>query len=298
MAIEKGADEIRAGLKRALLRKEGLLVGRNGTIELETLFFKFHQAAPGQQYPLGLSRRMELHAGVFPPTQPSLDRWCFQMLESIRNCDILVAGWYKPLETQETTLLEKMNTNAPRIPLRSLEPYYVEPEKRWTTLLEGQKVAIVNAFAETAVSQVTKREEIWPAFPDSLLPKNVEWIPIVTGYAPVLAQGRGEWPSDVASWDVAVMSVVKQVINSGARIALIGCGGLGMVIGSELRKQGIIAIVMGGALQVLFGIKGRRWATHDVIQHFWNDAWVYPSDKETPRGAHLIEGGCYWYSKN
>jgi hypothetical protein len=191
-----------------------------------------------------------------------------------------------------------MNTNAPRIPLRSLEPYYVEPEKRWTTLLEGQKVAIVNAFAETAVSQVTKREEIWPAFPDSLLPKNVEWIPIVTGYAPVLAQGRGEWPSDVASWDVAVMSVVKQVINSGARIALIGCGGLGMVIGSELRKQGIIAIVMGGALQVLFGIKGRRWATHDVIQHFWNDAWVYPSDKETPRGAHLIEGGCYWYSKN
>lgn len=294
MAIEKGADEIQTAIEKALARKEGCLIGRNGTIELETLFYKFHQAKPGQPYPYGISRRMELHAGIFPSTQPSLDRWCFQMVESIRNCDVLVAGWYKPLEIQETTFLAKTNTNAPRIPLRSLEPYYVEPEKRWSRLFAGHRVAIVNSFAETAVNQTLKREEIWPVAADSLLPANVEWIPIVTGYPPVLAQGSAEWPSGEPSWDVAVLSVVKQVIESGARFALIGCGGLGMVIGSELRKRGVIAIVMGGALQVLFGIKGNRWKKHDVIQHFWNDAWVYPSKKETPGGSQLIEGGCYW----
>lgn len=294
MDIETGAKEIMVALERALARKEGLLIGRNGTIELETLFFKLFQTKPAQPYPGILSKRMELHAGIFPSTQVSLDRWIFQMIEAIRSCDVLVAGWYKPLEAQEKTLLEKTNTNAPRIPLRSLEPYYVEPEKRWTTLLQGHRVAIVNAFAQTSMKQIEKREEIWPVATDSLLPKEVEWIPIVTGYAPILAQGRAEWPSGESSWDVATMSVVKQVVDSGARIALIGCGGLGMIIGSELRKRGVIAIVMGGALQVLFGIKGRRWATHDVIQHFWNDAWVSPSDKETPGGSQLIEGGCYW----
>ncbi len=130
--------------------------------------------------------------------------------------------------------------------------------------------------------------------PDSLLPSDVTWIPFPTGYSPALAEGSATWPSDIHSWDVAVDWLVRQVKQSGARIALIGCGGLGMVLASELKKQGIIAIVMGGALQVLFGIKGNRWSSHSVIQHFWNDAWVYPSEKETPNGAWRIENGCYW----
>jgi hypothetical protein len=294
MEIEKGADEICQAITHALQRKEGLMIGRNGTIELETLLFKLYQAKPGQPYPEGISRRIELHAGVFPSTQVSLDRWVFMMIEAIRNCDVLVAGWYKPLEIQEEMMLERTNTLAPRIPLRSLEPYYVEPSKRWTQLLKGHKVAVVNAFAKTAVSQTKNREEIWPVETETLLPSDVEWIPIQTGYAPSLAEGSAAWPPTILSWDVAVTSVVKQVKESGAQFALIGCGGLGMVIASELKKRGVICIVMGGALQVLFGIKGNRWATHSVIQHFWNDSWVYPSRNETPNGAWKIENGCYW----
>ena len=291
--IEQGANEIGKSIQKALQRKEGLLVGRNGTIELETLLFKLYTAKPAQEYPQGIRRQIELNAGIFPANQISLDRWVFMMVEAIRNCDVLVAGWYKPLEVQESMLLENVKTNAPRIPLRSLEPYYVSPEKRWTSFLKGQKVAVINAFAKTAVDQVQKREEIWPVATDSLLPSDVEWIPIPTGYAPALAQGRAEWPSDIQSWDVAVNAIVRQVVQSGARIALIGCGGLGMIVGSELKKRGVICIVLGGALQVLFGIKGNRWASHDVIHHFWNDAWVYPSTDETPSAAWMIENGCY-----
>jgi hypothetical protein len=55
-----------------------------------------------------------------------------------------------------------------------------------------------------------------------------------------------------------------------------------------------VAIVLGGAIQVLFGIKGRRWKTHEVISKFWNDDWIYPKPEETPQGARDIEGGCYW----
>jgi hypothetical protein len=79
-----------------------------------------------------------------------------------------------------------------------------------------------------------------------------------------------------------------------AEIVLIGCGGLGAIIGHELRMRGKICIVMGGAIQVLFGIKGRRWQSHSIISSFWNDAWVWPRLEDTPRGAEEIEGGCYW----
>lgn len=294
MAIEKGAAEIFNCIEKALQKKEGALIGRNGTIELETLLFRLYGSSPNQAYPTSIARRIELHAGVWPSKKESLDKWVFQMVESIRLCDVLVAGWYEPLKEAETKLLEKTNTLAPRIPLRSLEPYYVEPEKRWTNLLAGQRVAVVTSFAQTVNEQIEKREEVWPAFTDSLLPANTEWVPIQTGYAPSLAQGSCEWPSDITSWDVAVNHIVKQVVNSQASIVLIGCGGLGMLIGSECKKRGIIAVVLGGATQVLFGIKGQRWANHSVIAQLWNEAWVWPLISETPQGASQIEGACYW----
>ena len=85
-----------------------------------------------------------------------------------------------------------------------------------------------------------------------------------------------------------------EVLALQAEIALIGCGGLGMVIGGRLRDKGVSVMLLGGAVQVLFGVKGRRWEKHDIISLYWNDAWVWPADAETPRAATLVERGCYW----
>lgn len=294
MSIEEGSAHIYNALKRAIDKKEGLLIGRNGTIELEVMLFKLFSAAPLQEYPKHLQKKIELHAGVWPPTNTLLDKWVFSMLEAIRLSDVLVAGWYEPLKDAEKKLLDQVNTLSPRIPLRSLEPYYVDPSLRWTNLLQGQRVAIVSSFSSTVMKQVEKRQDIWPISTESLLPASTIWIPIQTGYSPALAQGNCGWPSEIQSWDVAVMDCTKRVIKAKARIAIIGCGGLGMLIGAELRKRGVIAIVLGGATQVLFGIKGSRWENHSVISKFWNDAWTWPDSKETPGGAQNIEGACYW----
>jgi hypothetical protein len=294
MDIQKGAEEICEAIQHAFKEKRGALIGRNGTIELETLFFRLYGSSPNQSYPGHLSRRMELHAGIWPPSKESLDKWVFEMIEAIRLSDVLVAGWYEPLKIRESEFLNKTNLHAPRIPLRSLEPYYVAPEQRWTHLLSGQRVAVLSAFTQTMETQLDKREELWPLFSESLLPSDTEWVFFKTGYAPALAQGIAEWPSGTSDWSAAVKNLVSHVVDSKASIALIGCGGMGMILAAELKKRGIIAIVMGGAIQVLFGIKGMRWQNHSVISHFWNDSWVWPSEKETPRGASLIENACYW----
>jgi hypothetical protein len=80
-------------------------------------------------------------------------------------------------------------------------------------------------------------------------------------------------------------------------VALVGCGALSLPIVVALKQQGIIAIHLGGALQVLFGIRGRRWKTDPVVGPWMQeDTWCNPATEETPRNAKVVEGGCYWYS--
>lgn len=278
----------------ALKTGKGLLFGRNGTIELENLLTYANIGGTTRTQRLVLER----NAGVFPSSQQSVLQWAQGTIQAIRNTDLLVAGWYAPLQKEEAALLERFGKRAADfLPLRSLESYYEpRPEMRWTRLLAGRRVAIVSSFANTAMRQVARCEAIWGEKADTLLPASAHFVPIPTGYAPVLARGRAEWPPGVTNWQDAVDSVVNAVVASRAEIVLIGCGGLGMILGDRLKTLGKVCIVMGGAIQVLFGIKGNRWRTHPVIGKFWNDAWVAPSAEETPAGANLIEGACYWLS--
>jgi hypothetical protein len=293
--IKEGAASIYQLFYQALQTHQGCLIGRNGTIELQTILFYSTQYQNHIPFPNHLMKTLELHAGIFPATPISVKKWCIEYTNAMSMCDGIAAGWYAPLKKQEADLLNIHNPRAVQMPLRSLEPYYVEPDFRWTRILENQKVAIVNAFAQTAFQQTSHVDEIWPGgMSDSLFPPGITWIPIVTGYAPVLAQGRAEWDMPVSSWEDAVNETVHRVLQSGARIALIGCGGLGMILGKKLKENNILAIVLGGALQVLFGIKGGRWANHPVLRRFWNDSWVWPSEQETPRASLSIEHSCYW----
>ena len=79
-------------------------------------------------------------------------------------------------------------------------------------------------------------------------------------------------------------------------VALIGCGCYGLPLAAHVKSLGKSAVHMGGALQLLFGIRGKRWdAAGDwVEQGLFNEHWVRPSDEETPQKSSGVEGGCYW----
>ena len=70
------------------------------------------------------------------------------------------------------------------------------------------------------------------------------------------------------------------------------------------RGGGGQAVHLGGALQLLFGLRGRRWEDpaygadpgapkYDYFRLF-NDAWMRPERAETVSHASRVEGGCYW----
>ena len=55
------------------------------------------------------------------------------------------------------------------------------------------------------------------------------------------------------------------------------------------------AIHLGGATQILFGIKGKRWEERSkYISSLMNEHWVRPSSNEQIKNMKKIEEGCYW----
>lgn len=288
-------EEIEAGAKKLceLFRgKDPFFIGRFGTIELETSYTWVNGG--GGTYPRHIIEQIQRNAGVFPGSWPSISMWAEEYVMSLRSLNTVATGWFKPLERAEENILRTFAPKAVRHPLRSLEPYYVPSELRWTQHLAGRKVAVVSSFTKTIEAQLSKLDDIWTGDRAGLIPTDVDWKFVQTGYAPLLALGKAGWPTGVNTWQDAVDSVVARVLESGAEIALVGCGGLGLIIGSRLRQKGVSAIILGGAIQVLFGIKGKRWAQHVIISTFWNEHWVWPAAEEVPKGAELVEGGCYW----
>lgn len=287
--IHQGSDYIYTEIHTALLDGRGSLIGRFGSTELTTICVSIQN---GNSSKLERVSMLERYSGLFPATSSTLDTWMKQYVGAVTDVNIIVAGWYASMARPEWTLLDTFCPNAHRIPLRALESYYSAREHHWTRILAEQKVCVVSSFAETMKTQSMKAEHIWPQCP-TLLP-NAQWSFVRSFYPPRIARGKCEWPSDITSWDSAVEYLYTEVMKTGSQIVLLGCGALAMPLGARLKKAGKICIVIGGAIQILFGIKGKRWEKHGQISALFNDAWVHPNDSEIPGGANDIEGGCYW----
>ncbi len=262
----------------ALATGDGLLIGRNGSTELGTMIHGTKNA----------SRQLLECAGVWEASSRDLESWIISSRCASSDADVLATGWYHGLAALEKHLLGVIGFLGQEIELRNIEPYYYEEPLQWTRLLAGVDVCVVSPFYKSVLAGYRERDRIWP---NSLLPEFGSLSIVRSYFAPSVGGETHSWRS---GWEEAVDYMEAEVLKTGARVVLIGCGGLGMILGARLKKKGLICIVMGGALQVLFGIKGKRWAHHGIIRGFWNDAWITPLHEEIPPGGQLIEGGCYW----
>jgi hypothetical protein len=51
---------------------------------------------------------------------------------------------------------------------------------------------------------------------------------------------------------------------------------------------------IGGALQLFFGVIGKRWFTNKEILALVNDHWIRPDASNQPPHYQKVEKGCYW----
>lgn len=220
-------------------------------------------------------------AGFFPENLESVLRFVQVMKDSMQYMDIC-GSLLCPLDDY---FLENY---APRQCKVTILDYIDSTGRKepWTGYLEGKKVLVVHPFTKTIQQQYKKRELI---FPDrNVLPE----FELKTFKA--VQTSAGQRDERFTTWFEALDYMSEEISRIDFDVALLGCGAYGLPLAARIKRQGKQAVQIGGSLQLLFGIKGRRWDSDMGVTSFYNDAWTYPDAEETPSGASMVEGACYW----
>jgi hypothetical protein len=227
--------------------------------------------------------RLGKDSGFFPVDYKYLERFVNTILDSAKNSDLL-AMWHLNMED---FIIEEYAPQADLTFLFRLEPWLAKG-RPWTAALKGKKVLIIHPFEKTIIEQYKKREQIYPN--SEILPEfELKTLKAVQTLC-------GERDERFETWFDALDYMADEALKIDFDVALIGCGAYGMPLASKLKSAGKQAIHLGGATQLLFGIKGYRWENNypSPIAKRFNDAWVRPSEEETPKDAKTVEKGCYW----
>lgn len=218
-------------------------------------------------------------ASVILNHSPELADWyCERLVETMPLVDIMPA-W---CAIAEPYLIRQFAKDAKLCNIQDIEPFWYE--NPWTSALKGKKVLVINPFDESIQMQYKKREllfkdkDMLPEFELHTLKSVMVLTPEDNIYGTII--------------DV-VNDTYEKAMAIDFDIAILGCGQVGMLLAGMFKRQGKQAIYMGGALQLMFGIRGKRWDNKEEYAELFNEHWIYPVE-EPPAGAKRIEGGCYW----
>ena len=269
-------------IAEAIEDKKAFMAGKMGSVEAAALHFHFKRLRKGKQaldYSNYAKHTLNVNAGVFPADSDTYDRFCQIYLSAVEKGDALVA-WDVAGESE---VFPKYCSDASLIEMRNLEPYF--SDRPWSQAMAGKKILVISPFAKTIESQYQKREEIWPD--KNVLPH----FDLLTIKAPLSA---GLVTPKEKDWFESLENLKNQMDAYDYDVVLIGAGAFSLPLAAHAKANGKVGIHLGGALQILFGVIGKRWREHPDFKTFITDAWVAPSEEETPSDFKKIEGGCYW----
>ena len=174
-----------------------------------------------------------------------------------------------------------------------LEPFYCLLENiiPWSHYLLGKKILIISPFIESFTEQLKNGFKMFKGEDKHIFLPGQEFI-----FYKCFSTLAGNHLH--SSWLDTFNIMCNDILKLDFDIALLSCGGYGLPLcGFIKNKMNKSAIYIGGGLQLLFGVIGKRWDTSDIIQEIIknNDCkFIRPSDDETVPNVKNVEGGCYW----
>lgn len=231
--------------------------------------------------------QLEQWSGFFPATSDSVIKFKDLVIDDTSELDVL-AVWtggekYMPL-----------NGNCKMVHLLMLEPYW--SSRPWTRALKGKRVLVVHPFAKLIEHQYERRLNL---FEDHNVLPEFELCTIEA------VQTLGGSSNKFKDWFEALDWMKSEIDKIDYDICLLGCGAYGFSLAAHVKRQGKKAIHMGGALQLLFGIKGKRWENPNYARDWHmkpedyylkllsNPNWIRP-DSFKSSNFSSVENGCYW----
>ena len=229
-----------------------------------------------------LYQNMLFGAGIQFKTVDDLTQYVKMYNTSVKNTT-LIGIWDGGMYKQAKEYYDYLNNiKLNKICAHGLEPYYFMDEPTYKCI-PHKKILIITSHKETTLSQLPNLDKIYnkPIF------DNAEFYI----YKPA-QQNAGS--HDTNSWQFHYNNMkqeladIKKTFNFD--IALVSAGGFGMPLCNYIYTElNTSTIYVGGALQLFFGIMGKRWANNNM-----NSFWVKTLMVDKPLNTHLCEGSCYW----
>jgi hypothetical protein len=266
----------------ALRSNTPIFIGRIAGVELQTA----HDLLQGTVKTLAQHiKALENNAGIYVKYDGSLHSYATKLIESYNKCTH-IAEWNGKVYEITGLSQEWIRRRTPRIPkitALALEPYYAE--NSWMPALFQKRILVIHPFVETFEKQVPKLNEIFPGRSWFEECSFVFLKPPVT-----LAGNHGN-----KDWEEQMDEFLPKLDPLEFDVALIAAGGYGMMISEYLyTKRNKSVMYIGGALQLFFGVIGRRWFDNPDIMKLVNDSWIRPAPSERPPNHKKVEKGCYW----
>jgi hypothetical protein len=243
------------------------------------------------------------NAGINVKSMKDVCEYSIATMKAFQHCS-LVAIWERQgLVYEKTGKAQEylcQIAKKPEVLAQALEPFYFLDRGEghtWMECLRGKTVAIISPFADTF------QEKINSGNIDRIFGKTAKWFHGTRFHfikPPYTLAGNHEqkiWQEHFAAFKDRLTAFFANLDEKPAAV-LVSCGGYGMPVCDFLFSNlGQSPIYVGGALQLFFGVLGKRWEGNATIMKAVRDnpdAWVRPKESEKPPNSNVVERGCYW----
>jgi len=272
-----------ATIKKAI-QTPPFFIGRITDVELRMSYDLYHGSLMNI---VSCKQELENNAGIHVKNNASLHIYVQRFIQAYDHCTHIAEWDKRGIMYQSVGKCQEWITQrtprTPKIDAMNLEPYYFEDS--WMPALKGKRILIIHPFAASFEKQVTKLHELFP---------NRSWFEdcTCTFIKPPMTMAGNHQDKD---WQEHVEAFLPQLDSIEFDVALVAAGGYGMLISDYVfttRHRSVMYI--GGALQIFFGVIGKRWFTNPKVMALVNDNWIRPAQDERPLHYAKVEKGCYW----
>lgn len=273
-----------------LRRPSPSALGKIGTSELRVLEFGerlFKLPWPQSASWRRPAERLHNTGGLFPVRKDIFFRFAEEYRVALAQMD-LVALW-QDRGTYESILEARAADRW--APFAARTGFYfirfIKPYAQWLEDLARLRWLVVHPFEKTIRAQLPHIRDLGVfseiSFPD--LKARIE----DTSFLPP-PQFSYMTPPRHQDWFEALDELKARMEKADFDIALVGAGAWSLPLVAHAKKIGKKGIHMGGALQLLFGIKGGRFDPAGIYNH----AWIRPLPGDIPNDFKKMEQGAYW----
>jgi hypothetical protein len=224
------------------------------------------------------------NAGVYPKTKEMFDFFCEEHINALNSLDIFSvwgksAAWVESNYVSDARILFVSGDAS----FPWLEARDGVSEKGWGMAFAGKKILVVSPFIDSIKIQVPNLNYI---FKGLIFPE----IDFQYLRAPMSQGGI----NDGKSYKYHLLELKNEIKLFDFDIALVSAGAYSLPLAAYAKELGKIGIHAGGAMQLFFGITGKRYDNYPMVQKYFNSHWKRPFEHERPSNWKSIEDGCYW----